>query len=279
MPANPTVTPQPQPEPEPETQEPPPRILKVRDPPSHKIKPLHPHLPQPPSCVLMVSPVKTGKSTIISNLLLNEGFYGHEYFDDVFIISNTINNDQTSRFVKEHFDCEDHYTDQMIDDLVLRQTSYKKKDQPEVALILDDILGSLKSGSRVNTLSARFRHYNIKLLLFSTQVFRYVSNIVRQNTTNLIVGSPFPNRKELHKVAEEFGDIFGGPKQFLKIYALCTPERYDFMHCDLQANPPLAYRCFDYVVAEGDKIVGGGGVAPAKEEVDAFDTGQKVKGI
>ena len=47
----------------------------------------------------MVSPVKTGKSTIISNLLLNEGFYGHEYFDDVFIISNTINNDQTSRFV------------------------------------------------------------------------------------------------------------------------------------------------------------------------------------
>ena len=43
------------------------------------------------------------------------------------------------------------------------------------------------------------------------------------------------------------------------MYALCTPERYDFMHCDLQANPPLAYHCFDYVVAEGDKIVVGGG--------------------
>ena len=57
-----------QPEPEPESA-PPPRILKVRDPPSHKIKPLHPHLPQPPACVLMVSPVKTGKSTIISNLI------------------------------------------------------------------------------------------------------------------------------------------------------------------------------------------------------------------
>ena len=117
---------------------------------------------------------------------------------------------------------------------------FEKKDQPEVALILDDILGSLKSGSRVNTLSARFRHYNIKLLLFSTQVFRYVSNIVRQNTTNLIVGSPFPNRRELNKIAEEFGDVFGGPNQFLKVYALCTPNRYDFMHCDLQANPPLA---------------------------------------
>ena len=115
----------------------------------------------------MVSPVKTGKSTIISNLLLNEAFYGHEYFDDVFVISNTINNDQTSRFVREHFDVEDHYNDSMIDSLVDRQMSYKKKDQPEVALILDDILGSLKSGSRVNTLSARFRHYNIKLLLLA----------------------------------------------------------------------------------------------------------------
>ena len=84
----------------------------------------------------MVSPVKTGKSTIISNLLLNEHFYGHEYFDDVFVISNTINNDHTSRFIKEHFDVEDHYNDSMIDVLVERQMSYKKKDQPEVALML-----------------------------------------------------------------------------------------------------------------------------------------------
>ena len=132
-------------EPEPESISPP-QILKVKDPPSSKIK-LHPHLPQPPACVLMVSPVETGKSTIISNLLLNENFYGHEYFDDVFVISNTINNDQTSRFIREHFDVEDHYNDSMIDSLVDRQISYKKKDQPEVALILDDILGSLKSRS------------------------------------------------------------------------------------------------------------------------------------
>ena len=33
------------------------------------------------------------------------------------------------------------------------------------------------------------------------------------------------------------------------------------MHCDLQANPPAAYHCFDYVVAERDKIVAGGGAS------------------
>ena len=113
-------------EPEPESISPP-QILKVKDPPSAKLKPLHPHLPQPPACVLMVSPVKTGKSTIISNLLLNEHFYGHEYFDDVFVISNTINNDQTSRFIREHFDVEDHYNDSMIDSLVTGRSATKRR--------------------------------------------------------------------------------------------------------------------------------------------------------
>ena len=86
------------------------KILKVQDPPHMKTKPLHENLPQPPALVLMCSPVKTGKSTIISNLLLNESFFGPEYFDDVHIISNTINNDVTSRFLKERFNVEDTYT-------------------------------------------------------------------------------------------------------------------------------------------------------------------------
>eukprot|EP01043_Picozoa_sp_COSAG02_P012385 COSAG02_NODE_477_length_21523_cov_11.763163_11_plen_45_part_00 len=38
----------------------------------------------------------------------------------------------------------------MIDALVERQMSYKKQDLPEVALILDDILGSLKPSSRAS---------------------------------------------------------------------------------------------------------------------------------
>ena len=104
-------------------------------------------------------------------------------------------------------------------------------------------------------MASRFRHYNIKLLLFSTQVFKSCGTVIRQNTTNLIVGSPFPNKKELDKISEEFGDCYGGKDNFLKIYRLCTPNRYDFMHCDLQNNPPLAYHCMESLVAEGPRIV------------------------
>ena len=231
-----------------------PKVLRVVDPPHLQFKPLHPNLPKPPTLLLMVSPVKTGKSTIISNLLLNDGFYGQDYFDDVKIISNTIANDNTSRFLAKAFDTEDHYDDAMIHKLVERQKSFKKEDQPSMGLILDDCLGSIKREATINHLCSRFRHYNIQLLLISSQNFRAVSPIIRQNATAVIVGSPFPNQKELGKIAEEYGDMFGGMRNWLKIYKLATPERYSFLYMDLGENPPIAYRNFEEVIAVGEKL-------------------------
>jgi hypothetical protein len=229
-----------------------PKVLKVIDPPKDKTKPVHPHLPQPPALLLMISPIRTGKSTIISNILLNSEFFGQDYFDEVMVISPTIYNCKTSRFLRKAFDCYDEYSDELIDELVAKQKGYENpEDRPEVAVILDDIIGLVRREGRINHLASRFRHYNIKLLLMSSQNYRAVSPIVRSNCTNMIIGSPFPNAKELGKIAEEIGDQFGGPDNFLAIYRKATPKKYDFLYLDLQSNPPIAYKNFDEVIAYG----------------------------
>ena len=240
-----------------------PRVIPVKDPepvPTNN-PPLHPNLPQVDgfgggALVLLVSPVRTGKSTLISNMLLNDNFYdGQNRFDNTTIISNTIANDITSRFLRKAFDTHDHYDDAIVDGIVKTQKSFDKEDQPEIAVVLDDCLGSIRREAKINHLCSRFRHFNIKLLVISSQNFRACSPIIRQNATNVIVGSPFPNQKELGKMAEEYGDVFGGGDNWLKIYAQATPSRYDFLHMDFQSNPPKAYRNFETLIAEGSKIL------------------------
>ena len=232
-----------------------PEVLPVKPPDNlPKEKPLHPNLPKPPTLLTMISPVKTGKSTIVSNLFLNENFYGQDYFDEVHIISNTIYNDVTSRFLLKSCECYDHYEDSIIEGIVERQKKYEKQDQPHLAVALDDCLGSIRREATINHLASRFRHYNIKLLLISSQNFRNVSPVIRSNSTAVIVGSPFPNSKELGKIAEEYGDMFGGEKKFLQLYRYATPKRYDFLYLDLSENPPHAYHKFSKKIAEGDKF-------------------------
>ena len=228
-------------------------ILRVQDPPKEKIKPLNPILPQPPSLLLMISPIRTGKSTIISNLLLNSQFYGPDYFDEVFCISPTIYNDATSRFLRKSFSCHDEYTDELVRGIIQGQEAFDDnlQDRPEIALVLDDIIGQIRRESYLNHLASRFRHYGIKLLLMSSQNYRSVSPVIRSNCTSMIIGSPFPNNKELGKIAEEIGDQFGGADNFLKIYHTATPEKYDFLYLDLQSNPPIAYHNFESIVAYG----------------------------
>ena len=242
----------------------PPKVIPVRDPEQDYLNkngmpPIHPHLPAIEgfgggACVLLVAPIKCGKSTLISNMLLNSDFYdAQERFDSTHIISNTIANDVTSRFLKEAFDTYDQYNDSIIDGIVEKQKEYPKEEQPEIAVVIDDCLGSIKREGRINHLASRFRHFNIKLLIISSQNFRAVSPIIRQNATNVIIGSPFPNRKELLKVAEEYGDLFGGAEKWIALYKKATPERYNFIHMDLQSNPPKMYKNFDELIAEGER--------------------------
>ena len=77
--------------------------------------------------------------------------------------------------------------------------------------------------------------------------------IIRANATDIICGSPFPNLRELTAISEEYGDLFGGPKNWLKLYKQATPKKYDFAYMKLN-NPPEFYKNFEKVIGTGGMI-------------------------
>ena len=52
--------------------------------------------------IVVCGPSGSGKSTLLNSLLLRKSFY-NDMFDNVTIISPTIKNDQTSRFLHEKY--------------------------------------------------------------------------------------------------------------------------------------------------------------------------------
>ena len=228
--------------------------IKAED--NGKAKYHHPHLMDvgvgvkgEGECLLMISPRQTGKSTIISNLFLNDNMYGQDFFNDVIVISPTINLDRSSRFMKQRFQTYDQYSPDIIDNLLAKQMSYEEDERPEIAVVLDDMVGIMDK--TIANLVTRSRHYNIKLLIISVQKFRgAVDPIIRANATSVIVGSPFPNQRELNAISEEYGDVFNGPKNWMKLYKRATPKRYDFAFMKM-SNPPVMYKNFEKVIGVG----------------------------
>ncbi len=229
----------------------PPKVYKVRDPePDGRYSDLHPHLPQPPALLLIIGSVKQGKSNLVVNLLCNPDMY-RDKFDSVKIISNTLNADPKGKLLNKFFDCADHYSDQMITDIVEGQKAYEDEDRPTMAVVLDDILTKdFKKTNQVSFLATKFRHYGIDLLAFTTQSFRAVSGLIRNNSTDVIIMKQ-QNQKELEKISEEFGDMF--PGIFMELYKKAIEDApYSFLYLDLQENPARAYIRFETLIAEGD---------------------------
>ena len=230
----------------------PPKVFKVKDPdPDSRYADLHPHLPAPPSLLLIIGSVKQGKSNLVVNLLCNPDMY-KDKFDSVKIISNTLNACPKGKLLNKFFDCEDHYTDKMITDIVSSQKAFDEDERPSMAIVLDDILTKdFKKTNQASFLATRFRHYGIGLLAFTTQSFRAVSGLIRNNATDVIIMKQ-QNQKELEKIDEEFGDMF--PNIFMELYNKAINDApYSFLYLKLSENPAIAFIRFETKIAEGSK--------------------------
>jgi len=216
-------------------------------------RPVHENLPdiQKGANTLIVSSVRSGKSNLLVNLLLNSNFY-KDAFDDVYIFSSTIHQDQTSRKLEEAFPATtyDSFDENKLLRILEHQQSYDDpEDRPAIALILDD-LPPLKANSLFFQIASRYRHYGIGLLLYSVQNFKMVSPIVRNNATNLILGTL--NSAQVAQIGETFQDNIGDKEIFKKLHRQAVPERFNFLHAHLDRYPAEVFQNFDRLIYKAD---------------------------
>jgi len=234
-----------------------PKVLKVKDEtPSDKFDDIHSNLPQMPSLTLIIGSVRSGKSNLLVNYFCNSEFY-KDKFDVVKFVSTTLHTDNKGKILSKHFDCMDHYEDNIIENIKESQGKFKdKKDRPTYALVMDDVL--TKDFSRTNHVSffsTRFRHY-IDFYVIAVQSFRAVSGMIRNNATDVIICKQ-QNQKELEKIAEEYGDLVGGHDKFMELYEEAHKDRFSFLYLKLSENPAEAFVRHEYKIyptRDGDEV-------------------------
>ena len=228
-----------------------PKILKVKDlKEDDRFGDIHDNLPKMPCLGLLIGSVRSGKSNLLVNFFMNESFYKGK-FDTVTFISNTLHTDNKGVLLSKYFDTHDHYEDSMISGIMKEQAQYKRDERPSYALILDDILTQdFSKSNAVSFFSTRFRHY-IDFYLISTQSFRAVSGMIRNNANAVFICRQ-QNRMELDKISEEYSGSVGGKENFLKHYKDIHSSPFQVMYLDLQNNPARILRNFEEVVWQGD---------------------------
>lgn len=229
-----------------------PKILKVKDvKEDDRFADIHENLPKMPCLGLLIGSVRSGKSNLLVNFFMNEAFY-KSMFDTVTFISNTLHTDNKGVLLSKYFNCFDHYEDSMISGIMKEQAQYKRDERPSYALILDDILTQdFSKSNAVSFFSTRFRHY-IDFYLISTQSFRAVSGMIRNNANAVFICRQ-QNKIELEKIAEEYGGMVGGKDNFFKQYKKIHSKPFEVMYLDLQSNPARILRNFEEVVWEDNE--------------------------
>jgi hypothetical protein len=190
------------------------------------------NLPQTPFVMCLVAPCKSGKSTIIGNLLLR--FYSGAW-ESVFYFSPTASQDKTTKSFLKAFDDDerteltvfDNHNDLMnidtyIDLIVEEQKKSKQEERKRVLICVDDMVGY--KCKALNFLISRHRHHNISVI-YSGQVYRKIDPIMRVNATCIVI-CKVTNGKEFEKIVEE---ILDNVPNYREHYETATAKRFDFL--------------------------------------------------
>jgi hypothetical protein len=203
------------------------------------------------ACVLDIAAPRQGKTTRICNYFQNPNFLMGK-LDAVYIYSSTITNgDATARFLLDQYGetIYSEYSDSHLQTIIDYQDQIPKAQRPNIAIVFDDFIAfpNLKKNSLMFKIASSYRHHNIKLLYYSTQLYKAVPNIVRQSINYAII-SQNANSKEVEKMAEEMGGRYGNIDKFKNLLNEATQVPYSFLYLDLYGKPAKAYSNFNNLI-------------------------------
>ena len=222
---------------------------KIFPSPTYEVKqPKDPIIPRLPMTGMLVGPSKSGKSTALVSMILEQY---RDCFERVIIFSPSINVDDSWRPVKRYIeevmkvptDREQVYFEDWDESalrriinqqrkITERSKQLKMKQLYQILVVIDDHADSpslhKKTGdSALDTLFIRGRHFQISTIV-STQKLRLISNAVRVNSQFLMVWR-LRNQLEKDSLLEELTALL--PKRDLEaMYEEAVREPYSFLY-------------------------------------------------
>lgn len=180
----------------------------------------------------IMSPPGSGKSNFLSSLLMQDNLLKDFFHGGLYVISPTIHNDITSRFLKEYADfVSDEYSEEMIQEIFKNIMSVPKEDREFCCIVLDDCMGSLKMNTFCSKMSSCCRHLK-SLQVYSTQSVKSLPPNLRSNISHTITFYQ-PSNKQLNDIVE-LHSCFGGEKVFLEKYKEACGIKYGFLLSDFR---------------------------------------------
>jgi hypothetical protein len=198
-------------------------------------------LPPHPTMVALVAQRKSGKTTMLVNMLIRKDMYAG-FFHTIHIWSPTLNQDVKWKFVVDKLPKEFLHTSFNPEEFeaILGGLNTKERN----LFIFDDsasergLFSGSYQGSVVKTAFAG-RHLNLSMWLVA-QSFRALSVPFRNNIHHWILFRP-ANLKEAKKVAEELGAGMN-EDDFLRMWMKETERPYSFLYVNFEAEYGSTFR-------------------------------------